>query len=101
MALRFRKTAPKVRGGKVQRKNRTDHACLYCHEPEYGPVIQRARPDPGFRHVLHQSSVYYFLRLPSDWEELWQALNTLLLAPGRPRHRRLSFLCALRSDQPK
>ena len=40
-----RKTTPKVRGGKVQRKNRTALSPSYGRTPLDRPVVDRQRPD--------------------------------------------------------
>lgn len=77
-----RKTTPKVRGGKVQRKNRTALSPHYETRAPGDPVIERHRPGPGYRHVLLKRDVEKFLGLLPDWEELSAGLKAVLLAPG-------------------
>jgi len=75
-----RKTAPRVRGGKVQRKNRTDLSpSVFLTEPGH-PVIHRERPGPGFRHLCHKRDIERFLSILPDWAELSAGLRVVLLA---------------------
>ena len=80
-----RKTTPKVRGGKVQRKNRSAPTPSYENTPQDRPVIDRRRPGDGHRHVLLARDVYRFIDLLPDWAELSRGLNAVVLAPGDPR----------------
>ena len=85
MAQFHRRTAPKVRGGKVQKKNRTQRSPGYRNHEQDTPVIDRLNPGPGFRHVLRKGDVERFLTLLPDWEELSRGLDAVLLAPGEAR----------------
>jgi hypothetical protein len=77
-----RKTAPKVRGGKVQRKNRAAPTPSYWNTPQGRPVVDRQRPGEGYRHVLLARDVERFVGLLPDWAELSRDLHAILLAPG-------------------
>jgi hypothetical protein len=78
-----RKTAPRVRGGKVQKKNnwkpaRDDYSRV--HQP--WPVIDRRRPGAGYTHVLRRADVARFLQLLPGWDKLESGLDAIVLAPG-------------------
>ena len=77
-----RRTAPKVRDGKVQRKNRT--ACSRHYKTYYQnrPIIDRLDPGPGYRHVLLKRDVEKFIGLLPDWEELSRGLDAIVLDAG-------------------
>lgn len=80
--IRNRKTTPKVRDGKVQRKNRTDLSRHYRNYVQDKPVIDRLRPGPGYRHVLFKRDVSRFIGLLPDWTELSRDLDAIVLVPG-------------------
>lgn len=58
MWLTARKTAPSVRDGRVQRKNRWART-----PPRDAPRVIRERPPRGFRHILTVADVESFLEL--------------------------------------
>ncbi len=69
-----RKTAPKVRGGKVQRKNRTAPSPeIYGREP-LQLQIRRLPAGRGYSHVLSRREVERFVRLIPDLAELSRGL---------------------------
>jgi hypothetical protein len=78
-----RKTAPKVRDGKVQRKNRLAPTPSYWNTPQDRPTIDRQRPGEGGRHVLMKRDVEQFIELLPDWADLAQGLRAIILAPRR------------------
>ena len=85
MAQYHRRTAPKVRDGKVQKKNRPRLSPGYRNHAQASPCIDRIDPGPGFRHVLRKRDVEKFLTLLPDWGELSRGLDAILLAPGEAR----------------
>ncbi len=78
----YRKTTPKVKQGKVQRKNRCAPTPNYYNTPQRRPVIDRRKPGFGYRHILRKVDVERFIHLLPDWPELSRGLNAILLAPG-------------------
>ena len=76
------KTNPRVRDGKVQRKNRTALTTHYNNTELDGTVVHRERPGVGYRHVLRKRDVECFLALLPDWSELARDLDAVILAPG-------------------
>ena len=80
-----RKTAPKVVGGKTQRKNRWAETPNYYNTPEASLVISRNRPGPGCRHVLLKRDVERFIEILPDWNELAKGLNAIVLDSGNLR----------------
>lgn len=71
-----RKTAPKVRDGRVQRKHR--HAATAA----LSLVVRREPPGAGRRHVLTTRDVWQFLDLIPDWHELSRGMEQIVLARG-------------------
>jgi len=72
-----RRTATKVKDGRVQRKNRhrpTGHA---------GYVLDRESPGRGFRHVVTKRDVQAFIDIVPGWDRLSERLERVVLAaPG-------------------
>src|SRR6266566_9709409 len=73
-----RRTATKVKDGRVQRKNR--------HIPtgRLGYVLDRESPGRGFRHVLSKRDLQAFIDLIRDWHQLSRNLERIVLASDRP-----------------
>ncbi|MBI3268143.1 MAG: hypothetical protein HYZ53_03910 [Planctomycetes bacterium] len=77
-----RKTTPRVRSGKVQRKNRSVQSpnCYLAPPPRLD--IRRLPAGRGFRHVATRQDVERFIELVPDWAELSRGLHAIVLAPG-------------------
>ena len=75
-----RKTATKVRDGRVTRKNRTALTHHYCQTRQAEPVFDRCRPPRGFRHYLTLADVRRFVGILPDWPELSVGLDAVVLA---------------------
>jgi len=72
-----RRTATKVKDGRVQRKNRhrpTGHA---------GYVLDRESPGREFRHVVSKRDVQAFIDIIPDWPRLSKRLERIVLASRR------------------
>jgi len=69
-----RRTATKVKDGRVQRKNR--------HLPTglQGYVLDREAPGRGFRHVVSKRDLQAFTDIIPDWQILSQRLERIVLA---------------------
>jgi hypothetical protein len=76
------KTTPRVKDGKVQKKNRWRQSPNYYLTDSGKLVIERHNPGRGHRHVLSRDDVESFIRLIPEWGELSRGLNAILLAPG-------------------
>ena len=82
-ARRFpRKTSPKVRDGKVQRKSRWEMPANYYNTPQNELVFDRERPGHGFKHLMRLDDVRRFIGLLPMWGELSEGLNAVVLARG-------------------
>ncbi len=77
-----RKTAPKVRDGRVQHKNNWRPTPDNYGLPQVS--IERCRPGRGYRHVLCCADVYTFIHLLPCWSQVVGRLNRILLAAGSP-----------------
>ncbi len=78
----YRKTTPRVKRGKVQRKNRWSPTPTCFNTPQPYPSVVRRKPGFGYRHVLRKDDVERFIRLLPDWNELSKGLNAIVLAAG-------------------
>ncbi|MBI3849266.1 MAG: hypothetical protein HY298_03090 [Verrucomicrobia bacterium] len=77
-----RKTTPKVRDGRVQKKNRTQLSGDYYLGNLTEFVVDRQRPGEGYRHVLMKRDVEAFISILPDWNELSVGLHAIVLSPG-------------------
>jgi len=71
-----RRTATKVKDGRVQKKNR--------HRPtgHDGYVLDRESPGRGFRHTVSKRDVQGFIDIIPDWPRYSERLERILLASG-------------------
>jgi len=77
-----RKSAPKVRGGRVQKKNNWAETPDYYTADQPLPVVDRRRPGAGYRHLLKQRDIEEFIAILPQWDELSVGLNAIVLAAG-------------------
>jgi hypothetical protein len=72
-----RRTATKVKGGRVQRKNQ--------HRPtgHDGYILDRESPGRGFRHVVSKRDVQAFIDIIPDWNRYSERLERIVLASQR------------------
>ena len=77
-----RRSATKVRDGRVQRKNRTELSNHYSQLRQDRTVIDRQRPGDGFRHFLKIEEVKRFIGLLPDWDAISVGLDAIVLAEG-------------------
>ncbi len=70
-----RRSTPKVKNGKVQRKNRS-------RPTRSGPTIRREQPGAGFRHLVRKTDINRFVSLLPEWEKLSNGLHEIILAAG-------------------
>ncbi len=71
-----RKTAPKVRDGRTQKKNR--HAPTRLNSLGVG----LERPSRGYRHVTSRQDIWKFLRLLPQWKRVSTDLDLIFLMSG-------------------
>lgn len=100
-----RKTAPKVRDGQVQKKNRweksvdADDTLL----TELGISFDTRAPGPGQKHVVTELDVRRFIRCIPDWNTHAEGLRAIVLAPlddamGCYDHRGIIYLSTWDQD---
>jgi hypothetical protein len=78
-----RKTAMRVRDGKVAKKNNwTPDVGDYYARPQHEIKIERVHPGVGYRHVVTVSQLRQFLDLLPDWDELAVGLHAISLWSG-------------------
>jgi hypothetical protein len=75
-----RRTATRVRGGRVQKKNNWQVSPDdYYARPRDDIRLDRRPPGAGYRHLLTIEDVRSFLRLLPDWDEIGLGLNAVVL----------------------
>lgn len=79
-----RRTATRVRDGRVQKKNnwapdRRDYFAL----PQEEVRLDRRAPGPEFRHVVTIPQLRSFVALLPDWDEVAVGLDAIVLDEGR------------------
>lgn len=77
-----RRTAMKVKEGRVQRKNRTALSPHLFQPNSAGLLVERRRAGDGYRHVVRRSDVRRFVELLPRWQELSQGVTTIVLDRG-------------------
>jgi hypothetical protein len=77
-----RRTTPRVKRGKVQKKHRWELTPDYAHGRFDGLRFDRRAPGRGYRHLLGRRDVERFLALLPDWDGLSTGLQAVLLTPG-------------------
>ena len=77
-----RRGTPKVKDGKVQKKNNWTRTPNYYNKPQAMPVIDKKKPGKGCRHVLSRRDIQQFIAIVPEWEELSKELNAIVLAPA-------------------
>ena len=80
-----RRTTPRVKRGKVQKKHRWELTPDYAHGRFDELRFEIQSPGRGYRHLLGRRDVERFLALLPDWDELSTGLQAVLLTPGEPR----------------
>jgi hypothetical protein len=77
-----RKTTPKVKDGKVQKKNRHDLTPNYWNTRQDKLQLDVRKPGKGYKHFLKKRDIVKFLQLLPNWEELNIELDAIILASG-------------------
>ena len=78
----YRKTTPKVKDGKVQKKNRHKETPNYWNTRQDELQIDIEKPGKGFKHFLKKRDILKFLQILPNWEELDIELDAIILAEG-------------------
>lgn len=78
-----RRTATKVRNGRVQRKNRTAGTPNYVTHEMPTLVIDRKNPGAGYRHLVSKKQLRQFLHMLPEWDTLRLGLNAVVLDRGQ------------------
>jgi hypothetical protein len=77
-----RKSAPKVKSGRVQKKNNQTETGDYYNAQMPWLVIDRKRPGRGYKHLVSAADIKAFLQLVPQWEEFEGWLEAIVLEPG-------------------
>ena len=77
-----RKTTPKVKDGRVQKKNRDARTPNYWNTRQDELQVDIKKPGKGYKHFLKKRDIIKFLQLLPNWEELNVELDAVILAEG-------------------
>jgi len=77
-----RKTTPKVKDGRVQKKNRHDQTPNYWNTRQSTLQIDIENPGRGYKHFLKKRDIIQFLEILPHWEEIKTEFDAVLLAQG-------------------
>lgn len=78
-----RRTATRVKDGRVQKKNNWAAAARSIHETTQDEIhLERRDPGDGYRHLVTVGQLRTFLRLLPDWDELTVGLDAIVLDDG-------------------
>ena len=77
----WRRSAPRVVGGRVQRQHRTAETPYFGAELLPLPAVTRLRPARAHRHVAEADDVQRFVRLIPRWAEISRELRAIVLSP--------------------
>ncbi len=77
-----RKTAPKVKDGRVQKKNRHKITSNYWNFRQDSLQIDIESSGKGYKHFIKKRDIIRFLELLPNWEEINVEFDAILLAQG-------------------
>jgi hypothetical protein len=77
-----RKTTPKVKDGRVQKKNRHDLTPNYWNTRQSILQIDIENPGKGYKHFLKKRDIIQFLEILPHWEEIEFEFDAILLGQG-------------------
>lgn len=77
-----RKTTPKVKGGRVQKKNNWSETTDAVLLAGTAVSFERRRPGAAYRHLLRKQDLETFISLLPDWDELAAGLRLVVLDEG-------------------
>jgi hypothetical protein len=75
-----RRVAPKVRNGKVQKKNNHKLTPSYWNTDLKDIVIDKEKPGVGYKHVIKRKDIIEFIKLLPEWNDLSKELNAIILS---------------------
>lgn len=77
-----RKVTPKVKNGRVQKKNRHERTPNYWNTRQDVLQLDIEKPGKGYKHFLKKRDILRFLNILPNWEELHIELDAVILAEG-------------------
>lgn len=79
-----RKVAPKVKNGKVQKKNNHVLTPSYWNSNLREIVIDTEKPGAGHKHITKRKDIIAFIELLPEWDELSKDINAIILSEASP-----------------
>ena len=78
----YRRTAPKVRNGKVLKKNNWQQSPDMFYTVQDEILVERERAGKGYKHLIRKQDVYNMFELIPEWEKVSIGLDGVLLGRG-------------------
>ncbi|HAS43125.1 MAG TPA: hypothetical protein DCS93_21775 [Microscillaceae bacterium] len=75
-----RKSTPKVKKGRVQKKNNHQETPNYWNTTQREVIVDKEKPGEGFRHYLTKQDVLDFIDLIPNWSIVSEDLKAIMLA---------------------
>lgn len=76
------RSTPKVKDGKVQKKNNHSFTPNYWNTKQSEVQIVEEKPGKGYKHFLKKRDIIEFLKLIPNWDKLSEDLNSIVLEQG-------------------
>jgi len=76
------KSTPKVKNGKVQKKNNHELTPNYWNRTQSEIQIDEEKPGKGYKHFLKKRDIIKFLELIPNWDVLSTHLDAIVLSKG-------------------
>ncbi len=101
-----RKTAPKVKDGKVQKKNRHTKTPNYWNTRQDEIQVDIEKPGRGYKHFLKKRDIIRFLEILPNREEIDTEFDAVLLSQGEYScdgwyRKRIVGICAWEKEMPR
>ncbi len=77
-----RKTTPKVKDGRVQKKNRHSKTENYWNTRQDVLLLDKESSGKGYKHFLKRRNIIEFLEILPNWKEIDIELDAIVLASG-------------------
>jgi len=77
-----RKSTPKVKDGRVQKKNRHERTPNYWNTRQVVLQLDVKNPGKGYKHFLKKNDIIQFLEILPHWEEIENEFDAIILSEG-------------------
>ncbi|MCH2209132.1 MAG: hypothetical protein MK132_25155 [Lentisphaerales bacterium] len=78
----YRRTAPKVRNGKVLKKNNWQQSPNMFYTRHNEILVEKERAGKGYKHLIRKQEVYDMFKIIPEWKKLAYGLDGIVLGQG-------------------